>query len=94
MDFKGTIRQLRSEKGLTQERAARKIGVALITYARWENGTAKPALRNLYKLKRLYGIGLEELREVLLNQDEAEREGEVQKAPASEPREEPSDPEV
>lgn len=50
------IKRLRKEKGISQVKIAKSIGVHLNTYALWERGGGKPSPENLEKLKAALGI--------------------------------------
>lgn len=41
---------------ITQEQAARKLGVSVTTYARWEQGTNKPSRMALRVINRVVTI--------------------------------------
>lgn len=41
--FSKTIRELRQEIGLTQEKLASVLGVSCLTVNRWENGRTQPS---------------------------------------------------
>lgn len=44
------IRQIRKEKGLTQEELARRIGVKRSVISKYENGSVEPSLKQLKKI--------------------------------------------
>lgn len=50
------LKELRTEKGLSQMDAARQIGVSLLTYQLWERGITTPNEENLKKLKEVLGV--------------------------------------
>lgn len=50
------IKKLRLEKGFTQNYMAKKIGVSIAAYLKWEYGIGKPNEDNLKKLKEVLGI--------------------------------------
>lgn len=55
------IRELRSAyggKGLSQEALAKELQVATNTVSRWETGTYKPAIDDLEKLARVFGVSI------------------------------------
>ena len=41
-----TIRDARRERGLTQDETARRVGVTVRAYQRWEEGASLPHRRN------------------------------------------------
>jgi transcriptional regulator with XRE-family HTH domain len=57
------LRQLRERAGLTQEELARRCGIPLRTYQRWETGetAARPSIRQIKALCRELNIPVEEL---------------------------------
>ncbi len=57
------LRQLRKEKGLTQEQLAQRLHVSDRTVSRWETGVNLPDLDILLKLSEFYGVGVQELLE-------------------------------
>ena len=56
-----TIRQLRTEKGLTQEQLADEVGVVRQTIAYLEKGEYMPSLALAWRLARFFGKGVEEV---------------------------------
>lgn len=55
------IKELRTEKGLSQEQVARVIGVSRPTYTAIEAGKQKLDLEEAQKLAKSFGIGVDEL---------------------------------
>ena len=55
------LKELRKEKGLTQEQLAEEFGVATRTVSRWENGNNMPDLSILVELADFYDIDIREL---------------------------------
>ena len=55
------LARIRVLLGLTQDEAARRIGVHRVSLANWENGECKPSSENLVKLAKLYGCTMEDL---------------------------------
>lgn len=55
------LRELRKEKGLTQEQFAEKFNVSNRTVSRWENGNNMPDLDVLIQISDYYEIDLREL---------------------------------
>ena len=47
------VKELRTRLGLTQLQLAVKIGVAIATVSRWENGSRQPSPMAMAKLRRL-----------------------------------------
>jgi putative transcriptional regulator len=52
-DISGTIRALRKQLGLTQEKFAARLGVAFPTINRWENDHTKPSPLALKQIETL-----------------------------------------
>ena len=55
------LRDLRKEKGLTQEQLAERFSVSQRTVSRWETGTATPDLDVLLQLADFYEVDLRAL---------------------------------
>lgn len=55
------LRELRGEKGLTQEQLAAKMGVSNRSVSRWENGCTMPDFDLLLWLAEYYSVGIDEL---------------------------------
>ena len=56
-----TIKELRTQKGLSQEQVAKAIGVSRPTYTAIEVGKQKLDVEEAQKLAKLFGIGVDEL---------------------------------
>lgn len=64
MDQKKTgrfLKELRSEKGLTQEQLSEMLGVSNRSISRWENGVNMPDFDFVIELANYYQISIEEL---------------------------------
>ena len=55
------MKELRKEKGLTQEQAAERLNVSNRTVSRWETGTNMPDISLLLEIAELYGVSIPEL---------------------------------
>lgn len=55
------LRQLRTEKGMTQEDLAEKFGVSSRSVSRWENGNTMPELGILVELADFYDVDIKEM---------------------------------
>ena len=55
------LRELRSERGWSQESVARKIDTTLRTYCRYEAEGADPKASMLVKIADLYGVSIDYL---------------------------------
>ena len=61
MEFKDNLKQLRTEKGLTQAQLAEKLFVSRSTVAKWENGLGLPNPESMAALEELFGIASQEI---------------------------------
>ena len=61
MEFKDNLKQLRTEKGLTQAQLAEKLFVSRSTIAKWENGLGLPNPESMVALQELFGITAQEI---------------------------------
>ena len=57
----GFLKELRNEKGLTQEQLAETLNVSRRTVSRWETGSNLPDLDLLVEMSDLYQVDLREL---------------------------------
>lgn len=55
------LKQLRNEKGITQEQLGEKIGVSNKTVSRWETGNYMPPVECLNLLSEFYSISINEI---------------------------------
>jgi len=55
------IKQLRLEKGWTQEVLAKLLGVSRLAVARWETGERRPRRKYIDRLAELFEVSVEEL---------------------------------
>lgn len=55
------LKELRLEKGMTQEELAARLGVSNRTVSRWENGVNMPDLDLVRELGSCFHVGVEEL---------------------------------
>lgn len=56
MEFNENLKQLRTQKGLTQSQLAEKLFVSRSTVAKWENGLGLPNPESMAALEALFGI--------------------------------------
>ena len=64
MDQKKTgtfLKELRKEKGFTQEQAAEKLGVSSRTISRWETANYMPDISMLVDIAELYDVDVREI---------------------------------
>lgn len=59
--FKEKLKELRKEKGLSQKEFAEKLGIAVSTYANWEQGRTEPSICDIYNLLSTFEIEANEL---------------------------------
>ena len=59
--FCDILKDLRQEKKLSQKQIAFKLGVAVSTYANWEQGRREPSIYDIYNLMWCYEIDANEL---------------------------------
>ncbi len=64
-EFGKKLYELRERSGLTQKKAAAKLGVTDKAVSKWETGTAKPGVEMIRKISALYNISVEKLLEIL-----------------------------
>lgn len=55
------LRELRKEKGLTQEQLGEKMHVTGKTVSHWETGTYMPPVEMLLAMSELYGVSINEI---------------------------------
>lgn len=55
------IKQLRSEKGFSQEKLAEQLNVSRSAVAKWETDGGVPEIDNLLQLSSVFGISIDEL---------------------------------
>ena len=61
-----TLKELRTEKNMTQEFVAESLGVSRQAVSKWENGTSEPSTSNLIAIAKLYEVAPEELLKKLI----------------------------
>ena len=54
--MKCTLRAIRINKNLTQNEAAKGIGISVETLANYEKGITSPDIINLKKIEKFYGV--------------------------------------
>lgn len=59
--FAANLRNLRLEKGMTQEQSAEKLGVSAQSVSRWETGATLPDVLMLPDIAKLYGVLVDDL---------------------------------
>lgn len=61
LQLSARLRQLRTEKGLTQAQAAKRLCVTRSTFSAYENGTRYPSYDVLVNLAYLFGVSTDYL---------------------------------
>lgn len=61
MDIGGTIKKLRTDRGLTQEEVADDLGVSFQAVSKWETGSNLPDITLLPRLAVLFGVRIDDL---------------------------------
>ena len=61
-----TLKELRTEKNMTQEFVAESLGISRQAVSKWENGTSEPSTSNLIAIAKLYEVAPEELLKKLI----------------------------
>ena len=59
--FSKNLKRLRTAKSMTQEQAARSLGVSPQTVSRWECASTQPDISLLPAIARLYGVTIDDL---------------------------------
>ena len=59
--FSQNLQKIRSEKNLSQEQLADKIGVSRQTISAWESGKASPELDKITAIRKLFSVSIDEL---------------------------------
>ena len=57
--FSVRLKELRKEKGYTQEQMANILEIGQSAYAKWENGKCKPNYEKLEKIADFFGVSLD-----------------------------------
>lgn len=55
------LKELRTKKGLSQEKLAEQLGVSRQSVSKWEQGYAVPSSDNVLELSKLYGISADDI---------------------------------
>ncbi len=72
MSLGNSLYKSRKKKGLSQEEVAEKLGVSRQTISKWETEETVPDIYQAKKLAKIYGLSLDELTDVDLDQKEIE----------------------
>lgn len=58
---KMTLKALRANSGLSQEKAAKKLGVAAATLSKWENAKSFPNAIEIGEIEKLYNTNYNDI---------------------------------
>lgn len=72
MSLGNSLYKSRKKKGLSQEEVAEKLGVSRQTISKWETEETVPDIYQSKRLAKIYGLSLDELIDVDLDQKEIE----------------------
>lgn len=61
MDFGKKLKNLRVDKGLSQEQLAQKLNISRQAVSKWESNNSYPDLDNLIQLREIFNISLDDL---------------------------------
>lgn len=64
------IEYYRKKRNITQEELAKQLGVTQGAVLHWEKGRAKPKIAHLLRMSKLLGVGMEELLEAEIHEDD------------------------
>lgn len=56
-----SLKELRARKNVTQEEAAKALGIATATYNSWEKDISKVAIGKVWKVAEFYGVEIGEI---------------------------------
>ncbi len=59
--FSKRLKELRDEKELSQKEVAELLGVAVSTYANWEQGRRAPSIDDIFNLLYVFDVDANEL---------------------------------
>ena len=62
--FSQKLKELRQEREYSQKQVADKLGIAVSTYANWEQGRREPKICDIYNLLTVFEIEANELFEI------------------------------
>ena len=66
------LAKLRNNKGLSREKAAVLMDISGLTLARYENGITDLPMRIADKMTKLYDVGIEEIKNAVINMKESD----------------------
>ena len=59
MEFKATLKELRTQKGISQKELAAKTGFSLSAVVKWETGQYEPRAKVLIALSKYFGVSID-----------------------------------
>ncbi len=59
LKFSENLRQMRTERGLSQGKLAEAVGVTQQCVSKWESGRMEPTLSYLWRLADLFGVSID-----------------------------------
>ena len=59
--FKERLKELRTEKNLTQDKLAKLVGMSKMTISHWESGYCEPSIAQLIMLSNLFEVSVDYL---------------------------------
>ncbi|MBE5743981.1 MAG: helix-turn-helix transcriptional regulator [Clostridiales bacterium] len=59
--FGKKLKELRMEKGISQQKLGEELGFCNQTISFWENGSREPDLDTLVEISRFFGVSIEDL---------------------------------
>lgn len=65
-----TYAKIRDEKGFTDYKVAKSIGVTTATISHWKKGSCDPSFRNLVEIADLLGVSIEVFAQALREREE------------------------
>ena len=74
MNIGNKIKELRKERGITQEQLAASVGISFQAVSKWENGIALPDIALAPKLAAYFSVSMDELFDYNLNRIESDVE--------------------
>ena len=70
MNIGNKIRELRKQRGITQEQLAESIGISFQAVSKWENNIALPDITLVPVLASYFGVSMDELFDFNLKESE------------------------
>ena len=61
MEFKQRLKELRSEKGMTQTDVARRLNMSKMAVSHWEKGNSEPSIEQLKALAAMFDASVDYL---------------------------------